>query len=196
MVNRSLGMIPSIRLQYSLAFLEVELKKKKKNHWLKHFQNLRIFLELSLFSIFIFCEHWLNVTISRQHGSPLTMSQKNGHKPNAALRGSKENLSQDLGTPLEFQRLRACPYSAGAWVWSLVAEPRLHVPCGAEKMTPHNNKALSQDCSQLAGAGRHWACSALTLPSNLCRSHPHFMSQETEAWSTQVAEGGPESIWY
>ena len=41
------------------------------------------------------------------------MSQKDGHKPNAALRGLNENLSQDVGTSLEFQRLRACPYGAG-----------------------------------------------------------------------------------
>ena len=153
MVNRSLGMIPSMRLQYSLAFLEVKAKKKK-NHWLKHFQNLRIFLELFLFSIFIFCEHWLNVTISRQHGSPLTMSQKNGYKPNAALKGSNENLSQDLGTSLEFQRLRACPYSAGGMglipgCWTKIARAlrckknHHHPTTNPSRRTVHNSQVLA-----------------------------------------------------
>ena len=111
-VNSSLGMIPSMRLQYSLAFLEAESKKKKKSlaktlsksedfPWIVFILNFYFLWTLAQ------CDH------QQTTGSPPTMSQKDSHKPNAALRGLNENLSQDVGTSLEFQRLRACPYGAG-----------------------------------------------------------------------------------
>ena len=97
------------------------------------------------------------MAISGQHGSPLTMSQKNSHKPNAALRDSNENLSQDLGTFLEFQRLQACPYSAGGMglipgCWTKI--PRA-LQCGQKKptqQTPITGQFTTRRCGSTAHA--------------------------------------------
>lgn len=116
-----------MRLQYSLAFLEAESKKKtKKNHWLEHFQNLRISLNC-LYSQFLFSVNTGSMrssTDNRLSSDNVTKGQ--GQKPNAAQRGSNRSLSQDMQElPWSFREVKSLSLQCGAWAQALVEEQKI-----------------------------------------------------------------------
>lgn len=82
------------------------------------------------------------MTISRQCRSALTVSQGHSHKANAALRGSKENLSPD-----SLQR-------AGAWPGTEHAIPSL---CSPKRSRSHPHFIKQETgLDEVSSRGRAW----------------------------------------